>query len=337
MRIAFLVLNHRPPAQLVRLLKTLRSQLPDSPIVVHHDVFHGELSSELFEPIANVHLVTSGKRIVWGDFSQVEVCLWSLAWMREHLEFDWVVLLSGQDYPIKPLVNLADDLTSIAADAVFRATPMSQLPIGRRMLMRRRYFFQYRNAGAAWWEWLPQGARDALRSASRPLLRALNMLQPMIKIYLLPDRMPYRLGWRARETPFSRNWPCWHASSWFSLSRGALEYVLDYMDKHPEYVAYYRRTMNADESMLATLVFNSPELRVANRETTYTRWSNLLSAHPDIFRSVDLAELAAAEPFFARKFDIAVDADILDELDEFIGLAAPGSAAKAGASGEDEH
>jgi hypothetical protein len=320
MKIAFLVLNHRPPAQLVRLLNTLRSQLPDSPIVVHHDVFHGELPAELIEPIGNVHLVTSGKRIVWGDFSQVEVCLWSLAWMREHLEFDWMILLSAQDYPIKPLAGLADDLTMIGADAIFRAIPISQLPIGRRMLMRRRYFFQYRDPGTSWWGWLPQGPRDVLRWTSRPWIRALNMLQPLYKIYLLPDRIPYRLGRRARATPFSGSWPCWHASSWFALSRGALEFVLDYIDKRPEYVDYYRRTMNADESMLATLVFNSPELRVANRETTYTRWSNLLSAHPDIFRSVDLAELTTAEPFFARKFDIGVDADILDELDKFIGV-----------------
>jgi hypothetical protein len=321
MRIAFLVLNHRPPEQLVRLLTTLRSQLPDSPIVVHHDIFHGEFPRELIESIDNVHLVASGKRIVWGDFGQVEVCLWALTWMREHLDFDWMVLLSGQDYPIKPLGGLPDELTAIGADAVFRATPISQLSIGRHMLMRRRYLFQYRSIrGTNGLRWLPRGVRDAFRRATRPVIVALNMLQPLFKIYLLPDRKPYRFGWRARKRPFNRNWPCWHASSWFQLSRGALEYVLDYVDDHPEYVDYCSRTMNADESMLATLVFNSQELRVANRDTTYTRWSNPWSPHPDIFRSTDLAQLTAVAPFFARKFDIAVDADILDQLDEFIGI-----------------
>jgi hypothetical protein len=250
--------------------------------------------------------------------------------MREHLEFDWMVLLSAQDYPIKPLVGLADDLTMNGADAVFGATPISQLPIGRRMLMRRRYFFQYRTAGASRLRWLPDGVRDAFRWSTWGLIQALNILQPLFKIYLLPDRMPYRFGWRARKTPFDRNWPCWHASSWFALSHGALEYVLDYMADHPEYVDYYRKTMNADESMLATLVFNSPELRVANRDTTYTRWvnsrsytrwANSRSAHPDIFQTADFGELLAVPQYFARKFDMDKDAGILDALDKFIGQA----------------
>src|SRR5258707_3253641 len=81
MKIAFLVLNHRGPDQLVRLLKTLRAQLPESPIVVHHDIFHGDLPSETIEPIGDVHLLTSGKRMAWGDFSLVDVYSWSLKWM----------------------------------------------------------------------------------------------------------------------------------------------------------------------------------------------------------------------------------------------------------------
>lgn len=324
MRIAFLVLNHRPPAQLVRLLNALRSQLPDSPIVVHHDIFHGELPRELIEPIGNVHLVTSGKRIVWGDFGQVEVCLWALTWMRKHLDFDWIVLLSGQDYPIKPLAGLADELTRLDVDAVFRANPIDKLPLGRHMLMRRRYFFQYRTPRVSWLRGVPGSVRENVRPTIRPLLVALNMVQPLFKVYLPPDRIPYRFGWRARKTPFDSKWPCWHASSWFQLSRGTLEYVLDYLDDHPEYVDYCSRTMNADESMLATLVFNSPELRVANRDTTYTRWSNSWSAHPDVFQSADLDQLKSVAPFFARKFDIAVDEGILDKLDEFIGISVSG-------------
>jgi hypothetical protein len=96
--------------------------------------------------------------------------------------------------------------------------------------------------------------------------------------------------------------------------------VLDYMADHPEYVDYYRRTMVPDESMLTTLVFNSPDLRVANRNMTYTRWSNSKSGHPDIFRLDDLPELVAAPQYFARKFDIDKDSRILDRLDDFISV-----------------
>lgn len=317
MRVAFLVLNHRRPAQLVRLLTTLRSQLPDSPIAVHHDVFHGELPSELIEHLGNVHLLTSGKRMMWGDYSIMEVCLWSLAWMRDHLEFDWVVMLSAQDYPIKPLEKLADDLAQDAADAVFSAVPLSQLTIIERIKSRQRYLFQYGAAVPDWSASYRTGIRGLLGQGTRSLVAALNMVQPLFRLYRLPDGMPYRFGWRARRTPFDGSWPCWKGSQWFGLSHDALEYVLTYLSNHPEYVNYYSRTMVPDESMLATVVFNSPNLKVANRDVTYTRW-RIGSGHPDVFVAADLPELATVPQYFARKFDIDKDACILDELDKLI-------------------
>jgi Core-2/I-Branching enzyme len=321
MKVAFLVLNHRHPTQLVRLLTTLRSQLPDSPIVVHHDIFHGELPSALVEPIGDVHLLASGKRMAWGDSSIIEASCWSLTWMREHLEFDWVVLLSAQDYPIKPLADLGHDLTRDGADAVFRGTPISQLKTAAaRRTMRRRYLFQYRPAAAVRPKWLPDGLRGVLRRSTGSLIDALNILQPLFKVYRLPDRMPYRFGWRARNTPFSRDWPCWQGSQWFALSRGALEYALDYMADHPEYVDYYRRTIIPDESMLTTIIFNSADLRISNRSMTYTRWSNSKSGHPDVFCLDDLPDLLAARQYFARKFDIDKDSRVLDQLDDYISV-----------------
>jgi hypothetical protein len=76
--------------------------------------------------------------------------------------------------------------------------------------------------------------------------------------------------------------------------------------------------MHSDESMVATIVCNSPSLRVANRDVTYTRWTSRRSGHPDIFQAADFPELMAVPQYFARKFDIHRDARILDALDQFI-------------------
>ena len=318
MKIAFLILNHRGPAQLVRLLTTLRSQLPDSPIVVHHDVFNNEIPSALIESIDNVHLLTSGNQVTWGDFSLVDVCSWSLRWMRENIEFDWIVLLSAQDYPIKPLANLADHLARNGTEAVIGRAPISQLPMFKRMHMRRRYLYRYRPTSVAQPKWLPHRMQDVLHRITRVSILALNNLQPLVKIHRL-DGSSYRIGRRASNAPFDRTWPCWYGSQWFALSRKALNYALDYMADHPETVNYYRGTLVPDESILATIINNAPDLRVANGEVTYTRWANSTISHPDIFRTADFSVLAAAPHYFARKFDIDVDPEILDSLDEFIG------------------
>jgi hypothetical protein len=160
--------------------------------------------------------------------------------------------------------------------------------------------------------------RDALRWSTWSLVQGLNVVQPIFQIYRFPDRMPYRIGWRAGKTPFDSAHPCWHGSQWFGMSRGALEHVLDFMKDHPDYTDYYRHTVVPDESMIATLVFNSPQLRVANRDITYTRWSDPLPSHPDVFGTGDFGQLTAMPEYFARKFDIDKDSRILDLLDELI-------------------
>ena len=49
MRIAFLILNHREPTQLLRLVATLRRELPEAPIVVHNDRFRIEISTSMLD------------------------------------------------------------------------------------------------------------------------------------------------------------------------------------------------------------------------------------------------------------------------------------------------
>jgi hypothetical protein len=47
--------------------------------------------------------------------------------MIEHIEFDWLILLSAQDYLIKPLANLGNYLAATGADVLLRTTSISQL------------------------------------------------------------------------------------------------------------------------------------------------------------------------------------------------------------------
>jgi hypothetical protein len=323
MRIAFLILNHRPPEQLLRLLTTLRLGLPEAPFVVHHDKFCADLEISAFEPIGNVHVLSANKPITWGDFSIVDACWRTLTWMIDHLQFDWVVLLSGQDYPIKPLNAFKDYLATIKADALLRAVPISSLAkaVDRRDC-RRRYLYQYQPPAISL---LEQRISDHLlygiRRSTGRVIDIINIVQPQFKVYRLPDRMPYRIGWRARSTPFTPDRPCWYGPMWFTLSYRAAEFVARCASNQPDYVEYYRRTIIPDESATVTLICNAPELHVEACDIHYTRWSRPRTGHPDIFTITDLAELKRVPQYFARKFDIARDASILDRLDEILDTA----------------
>jgi hypothetical protein len=320
MKLAFLVLNHRPPPQLLRLLATLRRGLPDAPICVHNDRFRAEVGPEAIRTIDNVHLLANDKAMEWGGFSIVEAYWRSIEWMTGNLEFDWMIVLSAQDYPVKPLRLLVDYLAVSEADAVLHAFPIDTLgsSVARRD-RRRRYLYQYTasdpgaDAGS-----LAGHLRLRLQQGAGRLVDVLNIVQPLFKVYRLPDPFPYRFGWRAHSGPFSPSYPCWHGSNWFGLSRKAAEFVVDSMGCRPGYVEYYRRTIMPCESIFATLIGNEPGLRVAQHALHHIRWAGPRTAHPDVFTCEDLAELRASPEYFARKFDITRDATILDRLDEIV-------------------
>jgi len=89
------------------------------------------------------------------------------------------------------------------------------------------------------------------------------------------------------------------------------------VDTHPEFVRYYERTVIPLESATATIVFNDPQLRVANQGMHAIRWSDPASGRPDVFTVADLGFLRDSTAAFARKFGPG-DQQILGELDRIV-------------------
>lgn len=65
-------MNHRDPEQLMRLVATLRLELPGAPIIVHNDKFRACIAASASDSIENAYLLTNDEPIRWGDFSLVD-------------------------------------------------------------------------------------------------------------------------------------------------------------------------------------------------------------------------------------------------------------------------
>ena len=64
----------------------------------------------------------------------------------------------------------------------------------------------------------------------------------------------------------------------------------------------------------ATALLNSPlRDQVANETLHYIEWPG--GSHPRTFTTADFDRIAASGKLFARKFDVARDAEILDRID----------------------
>ena len=91
-------------------------------VVVHHDPSHNPAPPGWLTDRERVH-VLAAEPIRWGHFTSIEAFARAARWAEAELDYDWLVLLSGQDYPIKPLAAIEATLAVAPFDGFLRTAP----------------------------------------------------------------------------------------------------------------------------------------------------------------------------------------------------------------------
>jgi hypothetical protein len=295
--VAYLILSYTHP----ELVRRLVARLQGAVVAVHHD----ERGCRLGEVDA---LRVPSAPIEWGHGSQLAGVLRCLRWMRDR-EWDWLVLLSGQDYPVRPLPVIEAELAAADVDAFIRHAPVAPRRLRRGAVdeFARRYAYRWRpvktpaarlrGQPAAAPRPAPNGPADADLAAATRLAR----LDPLVQVRRLPSGT--YAGFPARP-PL----PVFHGSDWFSLSRRAVDTVLA---APPAVVDHFLHTIIPTEAFVHTVLANSP-LRLANDHRRYAVFDPPTSPSPRVFGLQDVDEVLASGADFARKF---ADLAVLDEID----------------------
>ena len=291
-RVAYLVTSYKLPGQVLRLARTLRAGSADAAIVVHHDDRRSSVDRRELGAL-RVELVEPPSVAEWGEPSQLLMVLRCLRWLLARVEFDWVVLLSGQDYPIRPVGEIERGLAAADFDAFVETRPVD--PQSRDEFARRYY-----------WRWrrVPPGAGGIAKVAARGGL---------VHFRAMPTGS--WVGMRTRRTPFGPDLVCHRGSDWFTLSRRAVEAVDRFVADRPDVLAHYRRTLIPTESFVQTVLANDPSLRLSGDYRRFMIWDPPPAGAPRVLRMTDLDAILASGADFARKFDETVDAAVLDEID----------------------
>ena len=290
--VVFLVASHTRPAQLARLAGRLLGDSERARVVVHHDPTGAPLErARLAHP--RLTFVPDPAPVRWGDFSQVAMFLRGARHALATTSFDWLVTLSGQDYPLRPVGELEAFLGETERDGFIEGAPVAVPPLGRRLTGRgdefaRRYLYRWRAVRAAppWPRRLRRELPDGRLLVARPRVRL----------------------------PFDAAFRCHRGADWFTLSRRAVAAAVAAADARPDLVAHYRATVLPTESFVQTLLHNDRSLDLSPDYARFTRWRPG-AAHPEVLTSADLDALRASPAFFARKFDAEVDPAVLDALD----------------------
>jgi hypothetical protein len=299
-RVAYFVQTHRTPVQVLRLLGALRRGSPGALLVVGHDPAAEPLDPRALEALEarSFRPVHPPRRGYWSMFEPFVEAVELLD--RLGPSYDWLVYLSGQDYPVRPLEASEGFLAASPYDGYLTwFDAEAESPEGRRRQGRVRYFYRYTDR---------PGAVATLR-----LLRKANGLQPWWHVHLVYGP---RLGVRVRGTPFGPGLrPCW-GSQWTTLRRACAERVAEAAREGSALVEQFRRTVCPDEAFVQTVLVNDGRFRLCNDSLRYVDMRGSRDGRPRVLGLADGPALAAGGWAFARKFDVDVDAAILDWLDE---------------------
>ena len=296
----YLIVSHAQPQAVARLARTLVERSATSWVLIHYDASAGAFPRSLIESLPRTALVDRPVRVTWGTFAQVEAVLRALAQLRGmNVDYDWVTLLSGQDYAARSIPDFETMLSSSQADAIMTYAKIHA--VDRHLY--DRYNFRYTRLFA---RELPR-----LLRARGYYDRIFNRVQPFVRIQTAP-RGTF-IGRRAIRSIMNFGIPVYKGSTWWALSRKAIDAVEATIAERPDYVNRYARTLSSDESIFQTIVLNTPGLIVKNEELHYTNW-NIGKASPELLTLADLPAIRAARQWFVRKID-AAEVGLRDRLD----------------------
>lgn len=279
MKQVFLIGAHKDAAQLDALVAALDD--PDFVVYVHLDC-KSAIDPGALHPAAR--LVRERIDVRWGRFSQVEAILVSARQiLAEVPDFDKLVFLSAQDYPLLPNALLKRELDALRGRELIETAPIG--PGGWNVAHRYQYF--HREGG---------GRLERL---------ACGLLNRGMKLLKRGRRFPAGL------MPHG-------GSCWWALSRDCVQEILRLHEAHPELARLCRSAQCPDELFFQTLVMNSRFAeRVLAQNFRYIQWPEGGARNPKLLDEGDLARIQASGAHFCRKLDSQASAGLLLRLAEW--------------------
>lgn len=289
MRKAYIILAHNKPEQLGRLVNSLddgRSEF----------FLHIDRASDKY-PFRRALSRYCAWRFVksedgsWGQLGIVNATLNGLREIaKSGWTFDVVNLLSGQDYPLRSNRYIEHFFELNHSKIFMEFFPIPTENWSDQGLDRIRAYH------------VGDRRRRSRKKASRWLTTFGNAS------ILFRRRFPRGLK------PFG-------GPQWWSIPMIAVDEILSFVERRPDYRRYHRWSMLPDEMFFQTILANSPSKEIAknlvNNCLRFVDWHHPNPSAPATLTREYFDSMINSKALFARKFDASVDPTILDQLDEY--------------------
>lgn len=292
MKVAYLVFAYKNPQFLERAITALSCE--DCAFFIHIDQ---KSNIEDFSRIRGENIIFTEKRlpVYWAEFSGVQAVLLLLKQALESRQvYDYFVLLSGSDYPLRSPQYIHNFFEENRGLEFMNIVKMPNEAAGK-----------------------PLSRINTLRiQSSQPVRRF--AVRGLAKFGLATRDYRNHLG---TLEPFAGN-------TWWAVSREAAQYILEFVDRNPHVGKYFRGVFAPEETFFHTILGNSAFQSRIRRNLIYEDWS-ARGAHPAMINEKHLAAFegqekvclsdvyGSGELLFARKFSDESMA-LLKRMDEMI-------------------
>jgi hypothetical protein len=279
MRIACIIMAHKQPRQVERLIRRFDNFPFD--FYIHLDK-RTDLQPFLYlAQIPKVQFIRQRTAVRWASAGYVRALLHSMkVILNGEQQYDFISVMSGQDYPIKPVRLLYQTLEK----------------------NRNKNFLCYEEDGEWWLHAITRIRKYHFTDFGFPGRYRLQFLMNAI----LPERkfpLPYTLYGGPRAM-------C------MTLSTDCAKYAVDFIASDRRLRRFIRYTWGSDEFLIPTVILNSGfRDSVVNDNFYYIDWSAGGSS-PKTLTTEDYPALLKTDKLLARKFDLEQDTVILDMLDD---------------------
>ncbi len=281
MKFAILIVTYTSPRQTKRLIESVNNG--DFDFYVHVDKkIDLETHRELFD-IPNVYFIEDRIDIKWAGYTTVQAALSCIRQvMASGIKYDFLNLITGQDYPIKSATYISNFL---------------QQNIGKEFMLFRDFET----------DWTEANARVNRYHLTDMGFKGRHRLEKIINFFTIKRKFPVDIHLYGKET-------------FWTLSLDCAAYVVHYIDENKKLSRFLKYTWGSDEFIFQSIIMSSPfKDNVVNKNYRYIDWPPG-SARPKVLLTEDFDKIMASDNLFGRKFDVNTDEKIFDMLDAANGV-----------------
>lgn len=282
MRIAHIIVAHKNPSQLERLIKKIQHK--ESDFYIHIDLKIDIKDFLHLQEIKGVYFVKNRVICNWGGYSTLKAMLNSLdEAIKSDPAYCFYNLLSGQDYPLKKNED-------------FHAFLM-----GNR---EKSFIFYETEEHSDWW-------KTAVHRYEKYHFTDYNFKGRYFMERMVNKILPYR------RFPINLKLYGGSKASWWTLNHACAKYVANFLNDKTSLDKFLKFCWGTDEFVIPTILLNSPlKDQVVNDNLRYIYFPEG-KANPKLLGLDDLKVMLDSNMFFARKFDIPQSDELMDMLDQY--------------------